>query len=128
MSAAVKATASGRSKSRSSKPAIPLEDISSCCAGGLCVPISQEDAERLATVLKAVADPVRLRMLSLIKSCGEACVCDLNDAVGLSQPTVSHHLKILTEAGLLHREQRGTWAWFRVDEDRLTSLSELFAS
>ncbi len=110
------------------KPVLPLEDISSCCAGGLCEPITRKDAERLAVVLKAVADPARLQLLSLVKSCGEACACDLNESVGLSQPTVSHHLKILTEAGLLHREQRGTWAWFRVDEERLKSLSELFAS
>ena len=74
----------------------------------------RDQAETTAALLKAVADPVRLQLLSLIKSAKaqEACVCDLTPAVGLSQPTVSHHLKVLTEAGLLTRERRGTWAWF----------------
>lgn len=111
-----------------SRLVLPLEDMSSCCSAGLCAPIAREDAEKLTPILKAVADPVRLQLLSLIKSCGEACACDLNDAVGLSQPTVSHHLKVLTDTGLLRREQRGTWAWFSVDEDRLSALSDLFAA
>ncbi|HCU48563.1 MAG TPA: transcriptional regulator, partial [Micromonosporaceae bacterium] len=72
-------------------------------------PIERADAERLAGVLKALADPARLRLLSLIQSApeGEACVCDLTAPLGLSQPTVSHHLRILTEAGLLNRDKRG---------------------
>src|SRR3712207_9394148 len=75
-------------------------------------PIERADAERLAGVLKALADPARLRLLSLIQSSadGEACVCDLTAPLGLSQPTVSHHLRILTEAGLLERGKSGGWA------------------
>ncbi|NQU36324.1 MAG: helix-turn-helix transcriptional regulator [Actinobacteria bacterium] len=86
------------------------------------------DAERLAAILKAVAHPARLQLLSIIKSSGEACACDLTAPIGLSQPTVSHHLKLLTEAGLIEREQRGTWAWFRVNPERLQDLGQLFAS
>jgi ArsR family transcriptional regulator len=89
--------------------------------------LGREQASLLATVMKAVADPARLQLLSLIRSAGEACACDLTDPVGLSQPTVSHHLKVLTEAGLIRREQRGQWAWFRVDEDRLRELGRVFA-
>lgn len=98
-----------------------------CCTPGLGTPMSRGEAEQLAQILKAVADPTRLQLLSLIQSSGEACACDLNEPVGLSQPTVSHHLKVLTEAGLIHREQRGTWAWFRVDHDSMNALATLFS-
>ena len=91
-------------------------------------PIEKQDAERLASVLKALADPARLRLLSLIQSSpeGEACVCDLTAPLGLSQPTVSHHLRILTESGLLEREKRGTWAWFRLVPSRLDDVAAIF--
>ena len=91
-------------------------------------PLSRDDAEALAHVLKAVADPVRLQLLSIIASNpnGEACACDLNEPVGLSQPTVSHHLRVLTQAGILQREQRGTWAWFSLNPERLKAISSLF--
>ena len=81
-----------------------------------------------ALLLKAVADPVRLQLLSLIRASpsGEACVCHLTGPVGLSQPTVSHHLKVLVAAGLLEREKRGVWAWFRVIPDRLTDIAAIF--
>mgnify|MGYP000952773953 CR=1 FL=1 len=75
-------------------------DISICCPGGLTTPLGRAEADSLASVLKAVADPARLQLLSLIRSAGECCACDLNEPVGLSQPTVSHHLKVLAEAGL----------------------------
>nr|WP_307836067.1 metalloregulator ArsR/SmtB family transcription factor [Phycicoccus sonneraticus] len=90
--------------------------------------LTREDAERSAALLKAVADPVRLRLLSAIRAtdAGEACVCDLTDLVGLAQPTVSHHLKVLTEAGLLERERRGTWAWFRLVPSRLADVRGIF--
>jgi ArsR family transcriptional regulator len=90
-------------------------------------PIERADAERLAGVLKALADPARLRLLSLIQSAsdGEACVCDLTAPLGLSQPTVSHHLKKLTDAGLLRREQRGKWAYFTLDPDAVERLEGL---
>jgi ArsR family transcriptional regulator len=88
----------------------------------------RDQAEATAALLKAVADPVRLQLLSLIRSSKgqEACVCDLTPAVGLSQPTVSHHLKVLTEAGLVTRERRGTWAWFQLVPARLDDLAAIF--
>jgi ArsR family transcriptional regulator len=77
--------------------------------------------------LKAVADPVRLQLISLIRASenGEACVCDLTEPVGLTQPTISYHLKILTQAGILEREQRGTWAWFRLVPERLDQIAAI---
>ena len=98
-------------------PSTPLPlATTACCGIGVDGGLSREAAETSATLLKAVADPVRLQLLSAIRAtdAGEACVCDLTDLVGLSQPTVSHHLKVLVEAGLLEREKRGTWAWFRL--------------
>jgi len=87
------------------------------------------EADRLATALKALADPARLRLLSLINAQpeGEACVCNLTEPLGLSQPTVSHHLRVLREAGLVEREQRGNWAYFRVVPQPLAVLRELLA-
>ena len=84
------------------------------------------EAERLAGLLKAVADPARLRLLSLVAgaSDGEACICDLTAPVGLSQPTVSHHMRILVEAGLLVRKQRGKWAHYRLVDGALEDLSD----
>src|SRR6266508_3016436 len=93
-------------------------------------PIDRADAERLAGVLKALADPARLRLLSLIQSApeGEACVCNLTAPLGLSQPTVSHHLKVLADAGLLQRDQRGRWAYYRVVPERLELLRGALAT
>lgn len=110
----------------SRRPTPPLIDISACCPRGLESPLDHEAAQQLASVLKAVADPARLQLLGLIRAAGEACTCDLTGPVGLSQPTVSHHLKVLTAAGLVHREQRGQWAWFRADEERLRDLGHVF--
>ena len=110
---------------------IPLEltpvEAVACCAPLTRAPLTAETAERIAPLLKAIADPVRLRLLSLIAShaVGEACVCDLNDAFDLSQPTISHHLKQLHEAGLLGREKRGVWVYYRVDPDALGDLAAL---
>ena len=83
--------------------------------------------ERIAPLLKALADPVRLRLLSLVASHGdgEACVCDLNDAFDLSQPTISHHLKVLHEVGLLDRTKRGVWVYYSVKRDALADLGAL---
>ena len=110
---------------------LALTDVTgpACCPDGLTAPLDRETAEQLARLLKAVADPARLQLLALIKSSpeGSACVCDLTAPLGLSQPTVSHHLKVLRDAGLLHREQRGTWAWFSIDGDRLAELSVLLS-
>ena len=98
---------------------------SSRCGPGSAPPIPRGEAERRATLLKAVADPARLQLLSIVKGSpgGEACVCDMADAVGLTQPTVSHHLKVLTEAGLLTRERRGTWAWFALVPERIAQVA-----
>ncbi len=83
-----------------------------------------EDATRLAGMFKALGDPTRVRLLSLIAAHedGEACICDLTEPVGLSQGTVSHHMKVLAEAGLVSREQRGKWAYYRVERPTLTAL------
>lgn len=99
-----------------------------CCGIGVDGGLTRADAETSATLLKAVADPVRLQLLSAIRATegGEACVCDLTLVVGLSQPTVSHHLKVLVEAGLLEREKRGTWAWFRLVPARLDEVAAIF--
>lgn len=83
------------------------------------------DAQRLARMFKALGDPTRVRLLSLIaaQSEGEACVCDLTDPVGLSQPTVSHHMKQLVDTGLVTREQRGKWAYYAIVPEMLAMLS-----
>ena len=93
-------------------------------------PLSAEQADQVAPLLKALADPVRLRLMSLVASHpgGEACVCDLNDAFDLSQPTISHHLKVLHEAGLLDREKRGVWVYYRARTEALASLGALIGS
>ena len=103
----------------------PIETVA-CCAPLTKEPLSGPQADRIAPLLKALADPVRLRLLSLVASHqdGEACVCDLNDAFELSQPTISHHLKVLHDVGLLDRSKRGVWVYYRV---RPTALSDLGA-
>jgi ArsR family transcriptional regulator len=103
--------------------------IAPSCPPLLQKPLIAEDAERLAAALKAIADPARLRLLSLIQAQPdhEACVCHLTEPLGLSQPTVSHHLKVLLRAGLVEREQRGSWAFFRVREEPLAALRDLLA-
>ena len=87
-----------------------------CCSTETPTVLEVGEAEQLAALLKAVADPARLRLLSLVARSvgGKMCICDLTGPVGLSQPTVSHHMKILVEAGLLTREQRGKWAYYRL--------------
>src|SRR5674476_1349668 len=89
-------------------------DAVACCAPLQTAPLAADDAIGLASVLKAIADPARLRVISLLAANegGEACVCDLTVPLGLSQPTVSHHLKTLVDAGLVQREKRGVWAYF----------------
>ena len=101
-----------------------------CCAPLTREPLGAEDAAVLARTLKAVADPARLRLLSLVAAHegGEACVCDLVEPLGLSQPTVSHHLKVLVEAGLLTRDKRGVWAYFAVVPEALDALARVLAA
>ncbi|MGI9579000.1 MAG: metalloregulator ArsR/SmtB family transcription factor [Microthrixaceae bacterium] len=105
--------------------ATPAEDAACCppLAGDF---LGESEAEDLAVLMKALADPVRLRLLSLIVNSpsGEVCACDLSTPLDRSQPTVSHHLGVLTKAGLLVREQRGKWAWFTVDGDRLAQVAD----
>jgi len=106
-----------------------LSPASECCAAGLAQPLDRTHAEQLSGLLKAVSDPTRLQLLSLIRASpnGEACVCNLTAPIALSQPTISHHLKVLTDAGLLKREQRGTWAWFSVNQHRLDQIRDALA-
>jgi ArsR family transcriptional regulator, arsenate/arsenite/antimonite-responsive transcriptional repressor len=105
-------------------------DTVACCPPLSAQPLSQAQAEQIAPLLKALADPVRLRLMSLVASHqgGEACVCDLNDAFDLTQPTISHHLKVLHEAGLLDREKRGVWVYYRASTQALASLGALIGT
>jgi len=97
-------------------PSLDITDLRACCSPLTGGAIDVAAAERIATALKALAEPTRIRLISLIAAQpgGEACVCDLTDPVGLAQPTVSHHLKTLVDAGILTREQRTKWAYFRL--------------
>ncbi|WP_460737797.1 ArsR/SmtB family transcription factor [Microbacterium neimengense] len=92
-----------------------------CCSPTPGDALTAEEADSIARTFKALGDPTRVRLLSLIAASrdGEACICDLTEPVGLSQPTVSHHMKLLVDAGLATREQRGRWAYFRVVTDAL---------
>ena len=96
-----------------------------CTASGMPV-LGAEEAQGKAQLFKALADPNRLRLLSIVKASdgGEACVCDLTEPLGLSQPTVSHHLKVLVDAGILTRDKRGTWAYYRLVPGALGSLAD----
>ena len=95
-----------------------------CCASVLRTRLRRDDATELAAAFKAIADPARLRLLSFIAAqpAAEACVCHLVEPLGLAQPTVSHHLKVLTDAGLLERERRGTWMFYRMIPERIEAL------
>jgi len=113
----------------------PLTLLDAAGPAACCPPLSKEpltagQAEQVAPLLKALAEPVRLRLMSLIASHpgGEACVCDLNGAFDLSQPTISHHLKVLHEAGLLDRDKRGVWVYYRARTEALASLGALIGS
>jgi ArsR family transcriptional regulator len=107
-----------------------LAETAACCPPLSAEPLSAEQAELVAPLLKALADPVRLRLMSLVASHpgGEACVCDLNEAFDLSQPTISHHLKVLHEAGLLDRQKRGVWVYYRARTQALASLGTLIGT
>ena len=119
MSAPIVSPASGDSP-------LLVADLAACCNPVVGGGLDATTAERLADTLKALAEPTRLRLVSLIAAHpgAEACVCDLTAPVGLSQPTVSHHLKILTEAGLLDRTQRGKWAYYRLVPGALAALTD----
>jgi ArsR family transcriptional regulator, arsenate/arsenite/antimonite-responsive transcriptional repressor len=109
---------------------LPVTDITACCAPITREAMPAERAEIMARTLKALADPARLRLLSMVASHedNEACVCDLTEPLGLSQPTVSHHLKILVDAGFLTRSKRATWAYYRLVPGALDQVAGLLGS
>lgn len=112
---------------RRSLPVIEVEAGPVCAPVPLESPVSRAEAADAARLFKALADPARLQLLALIgaSEAGEACVCDLTAPLGLSQPTVSHHLKVLVEAGIVTREKRGTWSWYAVVPERLAQIAAL---
>lgn len=105
----------------------PLPSLEACCAPLTSAPLTAEQADDLAVRLKAIADPTRLRLLSIVLASEqmEACTCDLTEPLGLSQPTVTHHLKKLASAGLVVGERRGTWTYYRVVPDALAGLASV---
>ena len=116
-------------------PVAELLRVTDVSAAACCSPLSKEtitatDAEAVARTFKALGDPTRVRILSIVASHAdqEACVCDLQEPLELSQPTVSHHLKILREAGLVESEGRGTWAYYRIVPEALSRLGEVFST
>jgi ArsR family transcriptional regulator, arsenate/arsenite/antimonite-responsive transcriptional repressor len=110
------------------RPALPLADA--CCAPLLREPITASQAADLARTLKALADPTRLRLVSMVaaREDGEACVCDLTEPLGLTQPTISHHLKILVDAGIFTRDKRGVWAYYALVPAAMDALSAVLST
>jgi ArsR family transcriptional regulator, arsenate/arsenite/antimonite-responsive transcriptional repressor len=98
-----------------------------CCSSVLAAPLAEPDAVELAHAFAALADPVRLRLLSLVAAAGEVCSCDLEGPLGKSQPTISHHTKALADAGLIAGEKRGRWMWWSVVPERLDDLRAALA-
>ena len=113
-----------------SKHDLPIVDVAGCCSPLTREPLTADLAGDLARMFKALGDPARLRLLSLVASHenGEACVCDISDTFDLSQPTISHHLKVLREAGLLDCERRGTWVYYWVIPAVLQQLSAVLSA
>ena len=110
------------------RPTLPLADA--CCAPLLREPITPGQAAELARILKALAEPVRLRLVSMVAAHkdGEACVCDLTEPLGLTQPTISHHLKVLVDAGIFTRDKRGVWSYYAVVPSALNALSAVLST
>ena len=111
-------------------PVLTGNDALACCTPLSREPMTEQQAAQIAPLLKALADPVRLRLMSMVLSHegGEACVCDLLPYFDLSQPTISHHLKVLHESGLLDREKRGTWVYYAALPAAMAALGDLFTS
>jgi ArsR family transcriptional regulator, arsenate/arsenite/antimonite-responsive transcriptional repressor len=109
-----------------SKPVatMDLDEAAPCCPAGLSSPLGAIEASSLATSFAALADPVRLRIVSILAAAdeGEVCVCELVEPLGKSQPTVSHHMKILSEAGLVRGQRRGKWVWYSLNRQRLDEI------
>ena len=103
---------------------LPVHETTPCCPSVVAAPLDEADAVELARAFGALADPVRLRVLSILATApaGEVCVCDFVGPTGRSQPTVSHHLKVLADAGLVHGERRGRWVWYSLDRSRVAEL------
>jgi ArsR family transcriptional regulator len=102
-------------------------NMNQCCPSLLAAPLGEEDAEDLASLFAAMADPVRLRLLSLVADAGEVCSCNLLEPLGKSQPTISHHTKVLAEAGLIRGEKRGRWVWWQIVPERLDDVRSSLA-
>jgi ArsR family transcriptional regulator len=111
------------------RPELPLAASAACCPL-LREPLSASQAADLAHILKALADPARLRLVSMVAAHegGEACVCDLTDPLGLTQPTVSHHMKVLVDAGIFTRQKRGKWAYYALVPSALQALSAVLST
>lgn len=109
---------------------IPPAELKACCSPITREAIAPANAETLARLLKALADPARLRLVSMVAAHrdGEACVCDLTEPLGLSQPTVSHHLRVLVDAGFLTRSKRGTWAYYKLVPGSLDGIAHLLSA
>jgi len=109
---------------------LPVDRLQACCTSLVDQAIPHADAEVAASVFKALADPARVRLISMIASAGAegACVCDLNDALDLAQPTVSHHLKVLLDAGLVERERRASWAYYRLRAGALEGIARILGA
>jgi ArsR family transcriptional regulator len=101
-----------------------------CCAAVLAPTLAERDANELARGFTALADPVRLRLLNLLGTApdGEVCICSLVEPIGKSQPTISHHMKLLVEAGLVHGARRGKWVWYSLDREQLAALRSALAT
>jgi ArsR family transcriptional regulator len=121
--------AEGRTGLGTAGRSAPLSMLEECCPEVLSAPLSEERASELATRLAVVADPVRLRLLSMLVSArsGEVCVCEMVEPIGRSQPTISHHLKILADAGLIVGDKRGRWVWYRAVPEKVAALQGLLA-
>jgi ArsR family transcriptional regulator len=104
-----------------------VTDTNECAPTVLTESLSEDDARVLAAAFAALADPVRLRLFNMIAVAGEVCSCDLQEPLHKSQPTVSHHTKILSDAGLIEGEKRGRWVWWSIDPDRLRQLRDVLA-
>lgn len=98
-------------------------ELDACCSSIAAAPLAEDEAIELAGGFAALADPVRLRLLSLIAAAGEVCSCELMEPLGKSQPTISHHTRVLSEAGLITGEKRGRWVWWSIVPDQLARLS-----
>ncbi len=110
-----------------SKQPLPVLDLAECCPTVRGAPLDEDEAQLLAHAFAALADPVRLRLLSMIAGADEVCSCDLQEPLGKSQPTVSHHTKTLAEAGLIVGEKRGRWVYWRIVPERLDALRQALA-